>query len=62
MSNEFAMEWPPKSGVKASFVEIDRAGWFTLSEARERLSKGQVGFLDALAKLVPGPAAAVERK
>ncbi len=62
VSNEFAMEWPPKSGVKASFVEIDRAGWFSLSEAREKLSKGQVGFLEALAELVPDLGAAVERK
>ena len=44
------MEWPPGSGRKASFVEIDRAGWFSLGEAREKLAKGQVGFLDALEK------------
>lgn len=31
VSNEFEMEWPPKSGRTASFVEIDRAGWFSLS-------------------------------
>ena len=53
VSNEFEMEWPPKSGRKASFVEIDRAGWFSLSEAREKLSKGQVGFIEALADVVP---------
>ena len=52
VSNEFEMEWPPKSGRKASFVEIDRAGWFSLGEAREKLAKGQVGFLDALQKVV----------
>jgi predicted NUDIX family NTP pyrophosphohydrolase len=52
VSNEFEMEWPPGSGRKASFVEIDRAGWFGLSEAREKLAKGQVGFLDALEKVV----------
>ena len=55
VSNEFEMEWPPKSGLTASFVEIDRAGWFSLSEAREKLSKGQVGFLEALADVVPDP-------
>jgi predicted NUDIX family NTP pyrophosphohydrolase len=52
VSNEFDMEWPPKSGRKASFAEIDRAGWFSLIEAREKLAKGQVGFLDALARVV----------
>jgi predicted NUDIX family NTP pyrophosphohydrolase len=53
VSNKFEMEWPPKSGRMASFVEIDRAGWFSLGEARERLVKGQVGFLEALEKAVP---------
>jgi predicted NUDIX family NTP pyrophosphohydrolase len=52
VSNEFEMEWPPKSGRKASFVEVDRAAWFSLGEARERLAKGQVGFLDALENAV----------
>lgn len=52
VSNAFEMEWPARSGRKASFVEIDRAGWFTLSEARDKLIKGQVGFLDALEALV----------
>ena len=53
VSNTFEMEWPPKSGRKASFVEVDRAAWFSLGEARERLIKGQVGFLGALEKAVP---------
>ncbi len=53
VSNEFEMEWPPKSGLTASFVEIDRAGWFSLSDARKKLSKGQVGFLDALVGALP---------
>ena len=53
VSNSFEMEWPPRSGRKASFVEIDRAAWFSLGEAREKLTKGQVGFLDALEKAVP---------
>jgi predicted NUDIX family NTP pyrophosphohydrolase len=52
VSNEFEIEWPPKSGRKASFAEIDRAGWFSLGEACEKLAKGQVGFLDALARVV----------
>ena len=47
------MEWPPRSGRKAAFVEVDRAGWFNLAEARDKLIKGQLGFLDALEKVVP---------
>lgn len=51
-SNAFEMEWPPRSGRKQAFAEVDRAGWFTLSEAREKLIEGQIGFLDALEKAV----------
>jgi predicted NUDIX family NTP pyrophosphohydrolase len=48
VSNEFEMEWPPRSGRKQSFPEIDRAQWFTLAEARKRINKGQVALLDKL--------------
>jgi predicted NUDIX family NTP pyrophosphohydrolase len=47
-SNRFSMEWPPRSGKQAEFPEVDRAGWFGLPEAREKLLKGQLGFLDEL--------------
>jgi predicted NUDIX family NTP pyrophosphohydrolase len=47
-SNTFSLEWPPKSGRLQEFPEIDRAGWFTLSEAKTRIVKGQAGFLDRL--------------
>src|SRR5687767_14431620 len=36
-SNVFSMEWPPRSGKHAEFPEVDRAGWFTLEEAREKI-------------------------
>lgn len=49
-SNLFTMEWPPKSGKKQEFPEVDRGGWFTIPEARKKLLKGQVGFLDELQK------------
>jgi predicted NUDIX family NTP pyrophosphohydrolase len=52
-SNEFEMEWPPKSGRKQMFPEVDRAAWFTLDEARERINPGQRPLLDELAKLLP---------
>ena len=42
------MEWPPKSGRHASFPEIDRAGWFSLPQARRRILVGQAPFLDEL--------------
>ena len=41
-SNEFEMEWPPKSGKTASFPEVDKAAWFPLGEAKVKLHKGQV--------------------
>jgi predicted NUDIX family NTP pyrophosphohydrolase len=47
-SNTFDMEWPPRSGRLQSFPEVDRAGWFDVEEARTKLVKGQVAFLDRL--------------
>lgn len=54
-SNLFEMEWPPKSGQRQEFPEVDRAGWFPLAEAREKLLKGQVGFLDRLMEALTEP-------
>jgi predicted NUDIX family NTP pyrophosphohydrolase len=53
-SNLFAMEWPPKSGRQAEFPEIDRAGWFTLDEARRKILKGQAPLIDALLRRLAG--------
>lgn len=47
-SNTFSMEWPPRSGRFQDFPEVDRAAWFSLEEARPRILKGQIGFLDRL--------------
>jgi len=44
-SNVFELEWPPKSGRKASFPEVDRAEWFSLDEAEKRILPGQREFL-----------------
>ena len=49
VSNTFEMIWPPKSGQRATFPEVDRAGWFTLAEAEEKLLGGQRPFLERLA-------------
>ena len=45
----FSMEWPPKSGQMREFPEVDRAAWFGIPEARQRILTGQVGFIDQLA-------------
>lgn len=47
-SNTFRMEWPPRSGRWATFPEIDRAGWFDIEEARDKLVPAQAEFLDRL--------------
>jgi len=56
-SNSFSMEWPPRSGRFAEFPEVDRAAWFDLPEARNRILDGQVSFLDQLDRLVRTSAA-----
>ncbi len=53
-SNSFEMEWPPRSGRMQSFPEIDRAGWFDLDTARDKIIVGQVPFLDRLERVVGG--------
>jgi predicted NUDIX family NTP pyrophosphohydrolase len=47
-SNTFALEWPPRSGRVRQYPEVDRAGWFTLEQARERINSGQVPLLERL--------------
>jgi predicted NUDIX family NTP pyrophosphohydrolase len=47
-SNTFSMEWPKGSGRMREFPEIDRAGWFGMAAAREKILQGQVSFLDRL--------------
>ena len=48
VSNTVELEWPPRSGRMQSFPEVDRAAWFSLPDARERLLPAQVPFLDRL--------------
>lgn len=47
-SNTFEMEWPPRSGKRASFPEIDRAEFFSESVARAKINPAQVSFLEQL--------------
>jgi predicted NUDIX family NTP pyrophosphohydrolase len=51
-SNTFELEWPPKSGRKQVFPEIDRAGWFAPEAAREKINPGQREFIDRLVRMV----------
>ena len=54
VSNTFTMEWPPKSGTRATFPEVDRAEWLDLDRARAQINPAQSAFLDALADVNPG--------
>lgn len=53
-SATFEIEWPPRSGRRQTFPEVDRAAWFPLSRAREKLLPAQVPLLDRLAALLEG--------
>ncbi|WP_315780671.1 MULTISPECIES: NUDIX domain-containing protein [unclassified Bradyrhizobium] len=53
-SNEFELEWPPRSGRMQRFPEVDRAAWFELAEARTRINSAQVPLLDRLAEIGGG--------
>jgi predicted NUDIX family NTP pyrophosphohydrolase len=50
-SNSFEIEWPPRSGRRQSFPEVDRAVWFALAEARVKINAGQQPLLDRLRAL-----------
>ena len=51
-SNSFTLEWPPRSGRTREFPEVDRAEWFEIEEARQRLLPSQVPLLDQLEHLL----------
>ncbi|HEX7227405.1 MAG TPA: NUDIX domain-containing protein [Candidatus Binatia bacterium] len=53
-SNSFTIEWPPRSGQRKDFSEVDRAGWFSLELAREKILKGQLMLLDELEQILKG--------
>lgn len=48
VSNTFQLEWPPRSGQKQLFPEVDKAGWFEVELARTKLVKGQQPLIDRL--------------
>ena len=51
-SNTFSTEWPPRSGRMAEFPEVDRWGWFSVDEAREKILAGQKAFLEKLVEII----------
>lgn len=48
-SNSFNMEWPPGSGITKPFPEIDKAGWFTVEEAQNKIIAAQFALIEELA-------------
>jgi len=48
VSNTFEMEWPPRSGKKQAFPEIDRGEWFGINEAKEKINAGQLPLIEEL--------------
>lgn len=55
-SNLFETEWPPRSGRRATFPEIDRVAWFAPNDARERMKPTQIPLLDRLEAALDGGA------
>ena len=52
--NTFEMEWPPRSGKQQAFPEADRAAWFVLDEAKQRITPGQTALLEELRHILKG--------
>ena len=56
ISNTFDIEWPPRSGRRQSFPEVDRADWFDIDFARTKILSGQLELLDRLLAIAAGSA------
>ena len=52
VSNDFEIEWPPRSGRRARFPEVDRVAWLAPDEARRRIHPAQAAFIDRLEALL----------
>lgn len=53
VSNSCTIEWPPRSGRRLEFPEVDRGSWFSITEARERILKSQEPLLEKLSAVLP---------
>ena len=51
-SNSFSLEWPPRSGQTREFPEADKADWFEIDAAKDKINPGQIAFLDTLVDLL----------
>lgn len=56
VSNTFQLEWPKGSGQTKEFPEIDRAAWFDIREAKQRILPGQLPILEKLVQVLEGAA------
>lgn len=54
-SNPFEMEWPPRSGKRQAFPEIDRGAWFSVEQALKKINPGQSGLVEELVKKLTSP-------
>jgi predicted NUDIX family NTP pyrophosphohydrolase len=54
LSNNFEIEWPPKSGKMQSFPEVDRGEWFTVAQAKKKINDVQVAFINELENKIFG--------
>jgi len=52
VSNTFEIEWPPRSGKKKIFPEVDKAQWFSLTEASEKINPGQLPLIEELQQII----------
>jgi predicted NUDIX family NTP pyrophosphohydrolase len=62
VSNTFELEWPPRSGQRRTFPEIDRVGWFGPDDAKRRLKESQTPFVDRLVAMLAGDPSADDRE
>jgi predicted NUDIX family NTP pyrophosphohydrolase len=53
-SNTFELEWPPHSGKTQTFPEVDRAGFFSLEVAKQKINPAQIAFIDRFMEMFEG--------
>lgn len=51
-SNSFKIQWPPKSGKLIDVPEVDKAGWFSVAKAKQKINPGQIPLIDELLDLI----------
>lgn len=52
VSNTFELEWPPRSGKMIEIPEVDRAGWFSMDEAKLKIIPGQIPIIENLERIL----------